>query len=1170
MRLACLEAQRYGPFEALRLEFDPRPGCLNLVLAPNGAGKSVLLRAICNLLFGIPARTPMDFRFGYSGMRLAAEAVDAAGRPFAFGRRKGQGNTLVDAAGVELPREALRPVLGEVDQPLLERLFVLGTERLRAGGEELLASGGALGAALQAAAGGLRDAHKLRGELSELRDRLAPTRANRSRPFYQGLDGVQAAQRALKQEIWRPEDWLAQEKSLEAAEAALAEAREAGRAAAAETARLQRIRAARPWLAAAEAARAWLAAHPDAPVLGADLAPRFQALRGALAAAEVERKAALARQAELAGQLAALPEAPELLAAADRITLLAEELAGAERAERELPRLEAAQDAAAAEVAHLLRQLGAALPQAEAARLVPPRAELVAARQACGAAAGLATALAEAATRQAEAAQRLEAARKAVAALPEAAAEDRLPALLREIREAGEPAAAVAAAGAALSRAQAALARALAEAAPWSGPAEALRDLPLPGLPTFERLAAARDAAAAELARAAEAQRGAAEAAEAAARRLGDLRDRAGLPDAAALAAARRHREAGWQLIRARAFGPTPPDPAAEAAFAGGAPLDLAFDRAVQAADQLADRLVAEAARLGEAQAIEAELAGHRARAAAAEAACQAAEVQRAAAASAWAAAIAPLGLPPDSGPAELRALLAARAAVTAALEAVAGAEAAQAALLARQASWAARLAAVLGQAPAPLPLLLDQAEARLAAEQALAKRRVAALAELGVAEREAAAAGRALETARHRQGEWARGWATLLARLGRPEGEAPEAVSVVLELLEALDRAVAAEAAARRAWQAADAAAAAFREAALPLLARFAPEAAAADPHAGLRALQERLGAEQRRAAERARLEQQLAALAAELDRLAAGRAALERDWAALLAAIGAAEEAAAARLLALAEERQRQVEALDQAQAALREAGEGRAEADLAEEAAALPPEALAAALAEAEARARAAEEAAAAAAREAGRLRTELAQRQARTTAVAAKADEQASLALLGRSLEEALVLQVARSLLEEALKSAEAVDGSALLARISATLRQLTRGAIARVVTQEGADGELRLLAEEPPDTEPKPVAALSEGTRDQLFLALRLIAIEDHVAAAPPLPFIADDILQSFDDDRALAALEALLALSRHTQVILLTHHPHLAALAGRLPEGSVAVREMARAALLTA
>jgi chromosome segregation protein len=48
----------------------------------------------------------------------------------------------------------------------------------------------------------------------------------------------------------------------------------------------------------------------------------------------------------------------------------------------------------------------------------------------------------------------------------------------------------------------------------------------------------------------------------------------------------------------------------------------------------------------------------------------------------------------------------------------------------------------------------------------------------------------------------------------------------------------------------------------------------------------------------------------------------------------------------------------------------------------------------------------------------------------------------------------------------------------------------------------------------------PIAGLSEGTRDQLYLALRLAALGEFAARADPLPFICDDLLVSFDDARA--------------------------------------------------
>src|SRR4051794_10826747 len=102
MRLTTLSLRNYGNFESEDIVFDTSPGKINLLVAPNGSGKSVLRTAFCDLLFGISGQTPMGFRFGYSGMRLSADAITKDGERFTFGRRKGQGNTLVDGAGKTL------------------------------------------------------------------------------------------------------------------------------------------------------------------------------------------------------------------------------------------------------------------------------------------------------------------------------------------------------------------------------------------------------------------------------------------------------------------------------------------------------------------------------------------------------------------------------------------------------------------------------------------------------------------------------------------------------------------------------------------------------------------------------------------------------------------------------------------------------------------------------------------------------------------------------------------------------------------------------------------------------------------------------------------------------------------------------------------------------------
>lgn len=69
-----------------------------------------------------------------------------------------------------------------------------------------------------------------------------------------------------------------------------------------------------------------------------------------------------------------------------------------------------------------------------------------------------------------------------------------------------------------------------------------------------------------------------------------------------------------------------------------------------------------------------------------------------------------------------------------------------------------------------------------------------------------------------------------------------------------------------------------------------------------------------------------------------------------------------------------------------------------------------------------------------------------------------------------------------------------------------------------------------------------VDGMSTGTRDQLYLALRLANLDHRLDRAEPLPFIVDDILIQFDDLRARATLAALADFSARTQVILFTHH----------------------------
>ena len=158
-----------------------------------------------------------------------------------------------------------------------------------------------------------------------------------------------------------------------------------------------------------------------------------------------------------------------------------------------------------------------------------------------------------------------------------------------------------------------------------------------------------------------------------------------------------------------------------------------------------------------------------------------------------------------------------------------------------------------------------------------------------------------------------------------------------------------------------------------------------------------------------------------------------------------------------------------------------------------------------------------------------------------------------------------MHTAATLLEAALAELEAEGDDAMLRRIGAAFAALTDGAYVSACSEPGDRGARLFLRAA--GGEEVGVEQLSEGTRDQLFLALRLVAIQDHVAGGSALPLLGDDILQTFDDTRAAAAFRVLREFSETVQVVLLSHHPHLVDVArNALPPGALHVQDLAAVA----
>ena len=74
-------------------------------------------------------------------------------------------------------------------------------------------------------------------------------------------------------------------------------------------------------------------------------------------------------------------------------------------------------------------------------------------------------------------------------------------------------------------------------------------------------------------------------------------------------------------------------------------------------------------------------------------------------------------------------------------------------------------------------------------------------------------------------------------------------------------------------------------------------------------------------------------------------------------------------------------------------------------------------------------------------------------------------------------------------------------------------------------------------------------AFSKGTLLQLYLALRAAAHDQLVENGTVLPFLCDDVFETFDETRTRAACRLLHRIGEKGQAIYLTHHRHVVEIA---------------------
>lgn len=1177
MRFERLGIERFGQFESLDL--DLAGANLVLIHGPNEAGKSTLLRAIHGLLFGIDERSPDNFRFPYPAMHLTATLRDGAGQRIELSRRKKRKDALLGTLRTDLGELALDEprfarYFGAITEDLYRQIFGFHHDDLQRGAEILniaglgeLLGGGALG-------GSAESLRRVLGDLHDEADDLYKERG-KNPPINRSLTQLHDLRASLRDATLQQPQYLALTSNLKISRETLLEAdseltRLRQRAARIDTLLLafedfhehQRLerRLADPDLACS-------LAHADAlrvaPLLAEHhaLAHRHHSLTEEIL--RLERRAAHH------------PVDHALLAEASTLERLLRRVETVAAQRHDLPRTHARLTRERADLHAQLTRLSPGTsdlslgpsPQDPATDLsfrpafasVPP-AELEHIRLALARWQRTRQELSVLARAHADDAAELAALTTTADAISAQLPDEHGRQLLAQLEHLHSDHADLERLDLELNRQSADLDLALARLHPR--PAGDPSQLPLPAPAAVQDLQARRHEQDADRR---EAHNHLSEQTAELARLDAELAALAGhdLPDPARLSAARTHRDDTWSLVRQQLLAPRPgpqrdlfstaskPEPTpAKHKPADAKQLARAYERAVTEADVLADRLrdaaehLAQRTALGHAAArVRLALAATRERLATLDASEQQWQ-------AAWSDLWRPLAISPTS-PTAMLAWLTDAAALRDLATAHARRTREAAALRPAIAAFESRLRRHLDAPDIAWPHLVHQLRARERAAEHLRGRLDSTLTQISslraalartAATRDLLTRDLDAATSDLRQRTTALGLSPDLD----PESALRhlDALSDLADRLTAVDRQLATTSQSLAALADFDAEVAALRARLRPVpsdtssAASTQPVPSDTPPEHTVELLGRALADARAAATTQALARDESADRHREQTRLAAALTALAGECAALRVRAGADDDAALADMAERALHRHTLTRARDDLELRLaRVLGDGAPRTAYAAELQTTRRESLqserqslARQISELDARRLAAVE-------QRGRLEHE-AQQLGGDRAARLSSELEVSRADLEDNADRYILLHLAERVLSRVADRYARDNQPAILQYTSDLLTRITAGRHVRAVVQPetrtlallGRDGQLR----QPGD--------LSSGTREQLFLALRLAYVLDYCDRCESLPVVMDDVLVNFDDARAAAALAALRDLGKSTQVVLLTCH----------------------------
>jgi len=1147
MRIRELKLLRYGKFTARHLDLPHSAQDIHFIVGPNEAGKSTVRSAISDWLFGIPARTSLAFLHPMPEMRLggvleAAGPPGEPGRELAFDRTKGNKNTLRTPTDAALPDNVLQPWLGNLQAHAFNRMYALDHSTLLEGSEGMLSAQDDLGRLLFQSAAGIEHLGDALKQLESEADSLWAPRKSGSRAYYKAQEDYDAAHARFKQATLRSKDWSTQHDDLEKIEQKLDDARKRDADLRAQISRLERIRRVAPLLQSLDAAqqqRAALLSQGDVPLLAPDAAASYAvALRDLTLA-----KADTARLEQEIAQLKLEAEGQHvdtgILARAEDITQLNESRLQFRAYQVDMGKRRGEVTALMQQVQGLTRDLGwVAQTEEDLAQRLPAAPVRSRLRALLKSRADVSQDLSSAQARLEACVQDIQAAQEDLKAV---AAGDLSPQLMAAVDEAnrlGDHEAVMEEIDQELADIQQKIEASLDGLGSWRLPVAELQKMAVPELAYAQNLLdqlrqdqaderAQQDALDAKGHEAAKLER-----------ELQQLVRSFEPVSRQQVLQARLERDEAWQGLRQ--------SPQELTARAG------TFEGHVAAADSLADLRHDRAEHDAERQAKAAALDQQRAEEHALRQRLEGIQSRIKRRAAEWEALTTACGLP--RLPLELApSWLQRRQTVLDLSSDRAQAErrrttSLEAAERARSSLWMALSDQEMGQQPASLAECLRLANAQIRSHEQAQGQRKTLEQQLRDAQRNLPSLQTALQAAGKPWDEWTQSWQGAARAAGYSPEVALDQVEAEVEVMDKveglLDRVRDIR---RNRIDAMQADLDGLTASAKALAQRLDPELLEQSAEDIALELVARL--ELARKAEEAAesVKSQLAGKTDELDKARRKQELVQAGLAPLMAAAGVQTVEDLGPAIERSSQRRAIEERIASAERELVQAGDALRLEKLREEAAGIEPDK---AKAELEALATQSQEVVADIARlgnDHGSRRQVFEAIDGTDLAARADAQRQEAVAAMADAAERYVKLQTASRLLKWSMEKFRQTKQGPMLARASAIFSALTLGSFNRlVVDSEQAMPKLLGVRDGGQLVE---ISGMSEGSRDQLFLALRLAALELQADQGAKMPLIADDLFINFDDRRTAAGFEVLGHLSRKMQVVFLTHHDHLVPLA---------------------